>query len=58
MELKEMIMASKEKMQVGSLLTKDIYLQAKAQSALEMRTVGELIDEAILDYLHKVKKSK
>ena len=43
------------RIQVGSLLTESIYRQAKAQAAIERRRVGELIDDAILMYLAKVK---
>jgi|GEM_PF-2997698 len=50
--------AGKGKMQIGSWLTEDIYLKAKAQAALEKRTVGSLIDDAIQLYLSKVEERK
>jgi hypothetical protein len=46
------------KIQVGSLLTETIYLKAKAQAAIEKRTVGSLIDEAIELYLEKTRKGE
>jgi len=44
--------------QVGSLLTKEIYHKAKVQAVIEGRRVGALIDEAIEQYLVRVKQVK
>lgn len=42
---------TKDKIQVGTLLTASLYREAKAQAAIECRNIGELIDDAIRLYL-------
>ncbi len=40
-----------EKKQTGALISIDLYQRARAQALLEGRTVGEVIDDALLAYL-------
>lgn len=42
-----------EKKQTGALIDVDLYQRARAQALLERRRVGELISDAIRDYLEK-----
>jgi len=44
--------------QVGSLLTKTIYHKAKIQAVIEGRRVGSLIDDAIEQYLERVRQAE
>lgn len=44
-----------ERVQVGSLINKRLWQQLRAQALLEGRTAGEVLDEAISDYLKKGK---
>ena len=43
----------KERMQIGSLLDPDLYRRAKALAALQKRTTGQVIDDALREYLGK-----
>ena len=39
--------------QVGAQISEPIYLKARAQALTEGRTIGELIDSALEEYLEK-----
>jgi hypothetical protein len=42
-----------QRKQVGSLIDANLYRRAKAQAALEGRRVGDLIDQALEEYLSR-----
>jgi Xaa-Pro aminopeptidase len=42
-----------ERIQVGSLIDADLYSQAKALAAIQRRNTGEVIDDALREYLEK-----
>lgn len=46
-------MDEKRLVQIGTRLDKETYKKAKAQAAVEGRRVGQLIDDAIEEYLAK-----
>ncbi|MDV2503802.1 MAG: hypothetical protein RX318_07590 [bacterium] len=42
-----------ERIQVGSLIDADLYGQAKALASIQRRNTGEVIDDALREYLGK-----
>ncbi len=54
----KMMKATKDKIQVGTLIDRELYRLAKIQAVTEGRTIGEIIDDGILLYLEKVKKEE
>ncbi len=42
-----------ERIQVGSLIDANLYHQAKALAAIQRRNTGEVIDDALREYLGK-----
>lgn len=42
-----------DRIQVGSLVDADVYRQAKALAAIQKRNTGEVIDDALREYLGK-----
>jgi Xaa-Pro aminopeptidase len=42
-----------ERVQIGSLLDPELYRRAKALAALQKRNTGEVIDDALREYLSK-----
>ncbi len=42
-----------ERIQVGSLIDANLYHQAKALAAIQRRNTGEVIDDALREYLDK-----
>ena len=42
-----------DRIQVGSLIDANLYRQAKALAAIQKRNTGEVIDDALREYLGK-----